>query len=202
MDILEKIFGSVAKVKLMRLFLFNPRTTFLVSEITERIQHSGTATRRELTNLEKMGLIKRKKLSVQKKRGKKVVSRREVVWMLNEQFPFIGQLETILTNTASLLHGEVLKKLTRLGKLKLVIISGVFTHTPESRVDLLIVGENLKKRAIQNILKNVESEVGKELRYAAFETSDFNYRISVYDKLIRDILDYPHERLLDKLGVK
>jgi hypothetical protein len=189
-------------VKLMRLFLFNPRTAHPLKEISERIQHSTTIARRELINLEKMGLIKKRRQSVQRKKGKKVVSRKEMVWLLNDQFPFITQLEVILVNTASLLHNEVLKKLSRVGKLKLVIISGVFTRNHESRVDLLIVGDNLKKRAIQNVIKNIESEVGKELRYATFETTDFNYRISVYDKLIRDILDYPHERLLDKLAVK
>jgi hypothetical protein len=47
----------------------------------------------------------------------------------------------------------------------------------------------------------MEAEIGKELRYAYFSTDEFRYRLSMYDKLIRDILDYPHRVLLDKLGI-
>jgi hypothetical protein len=43
--------------------------------------------------------------------------------------------------------------------------------------------------------------MGKEIRYSAFETGEFQYRLGMYDKLIRDVLDYPHETVLDKLGV-
>jgi hypothetical protein len=200
MEILEKIFGSVEKVKLMRLFLFNPKTSHSADTITDRIQARMSAAKRELKTLEQMGLVKRRIIKKQKRDGGR--GGRQTVWILNDQFPFLRQLEILLVNTVELLHGDLLRDLSRVGRLKLVIVSGVFTHNPESRVDLLIVGDNLKKRAIQNVLINIESEVGKELRYATFETSDFNYRLSVYDKLIRDILDYPHERLLDKLGVK
>lgn len=206
MDILEKIFGSESKVRVMRLFLFNQKATYTLNAVMERTQVSSATARRELSNLEKMGLVKRKILRLQKPEKtsskKKVKSVKSTVWIVHEQFPFINQLEILLVNTVELLRGDLVKTLSKVGRLKLVIVSGVFTHNSESRVDLLLVGDALKKRAIQNVIKNIESEVGKELRYAAFETADFQYRLSVYDKLIRDILDYPNERLLDKLGVK
>jgi hypothetical protein len=47
----------------------------------------------------------------------------------------------------------------------------------------------------------MEAEIGKELVFASFETADFHYRLGMYDKLIRDILDYPHQKLLDKLNI-
>jgi len=205
MEILEKIFGGADKVKLMRLFLFNPRNTHSLASISERIQLKPRAARRELQNLERMGMIKKrviKKIAPVSGMKKKSHGGRITVWVLNDQFPFLVQLETLLINTVELLRGNLLKRLSRVGRLKLVVVSGIFTNNNESRVDLLIVGDNLKKRSIQNVIKNIESEVGKELRYATFETADFNYRLSVYDKLIRDIIDFPHERLLDKLAVK
>jgi hypothetical protein len=39
----------------------------------------------------------------------------------------------------------------------------------------------------------MEAEIGGELSYAVFETKEFLYRLNMYDKLVRDILDYPHE---------
>ena len=47
----------------------------------------------------------------------------------------------------------------------------------------------------------MEAEIGKELRYAAFEAPEFEYRVKMYDKLIRDIFDFPHKTILNKLGL-
>ncbi len=60
----------------------------------------------------------------------------------------------------------------------------------------MIVGDNLRRSYIQKAVSVLESELGKEVAYAIFDTADFKYRVSMYDKLIRDVLDYPHEQLL------
>ena len=65
-----------------------------------------------------------------------------------------------------------------------------------------MVGDNLKQSRLDNIVKTIESEMGKEIRYATFETSEFNYRYSMFDKLIRDILDFPHEKIINKLNLE
>src|SRR4051812_31010492 len=110
MEILEKIFGSAGKVKLMRLFLFNPKTAYNLATIADRIQAKPSFARRELKNLEQMGLVRKKTVKKQKRSGK------EIVWATNDTFPFIRQLETLLVNTVELLHGDLLKKLSRVGK--------------------------------------------------------------------------------------
>lgn len=85
--------------------------------------------------------------------------------------------------------------------MKLILTAGVFQHDPESRVDILVVGDNIKQGMLVSAISALEAELGKELRYAAFETADFKYRLGVYDKLVRDILDYPHQKILNKLGL-
>ena len=67
---------------------------------------------------------------------------------------------------------------------------------------MLIVGDGLKKRSIENVLRTIEAEIGKELSYGALETPEFLYRVSVYDKFVRDVLDFRHDRIIDKLGVE
>ena len=81
-----------------------------------------------------------------------------------------------------------------------IVIAGVFIQEPESRVDMLIVGDGVKKTALENTIKLLESELGKELKYAYFTTQDFQYRLSMFDKLIRDVLDYPHKKVLNRLS--
>jgi hypothetical protein len=75
-------------------------------------------------------------------------------------------------------------------------VSGIFIQNSESRLDLLLVGDNLKKSFIQKTVNVLESELGKELSYAVFESADFKYRMSMYDKLLRDVFDYPHQPLM------
>jgi hypothetical protein len=59
----------------------------------------------------------------------------------------------------------------------------------------------LNKAAVDRVIHTLESELGSELRYAVFETSDFSYRLNIYDKLIRDVFDFPHEKILDRIGI-
>jgi hypothetical protein len=70
------------------------------------------------------------------------------------------------------------------------------------RADLLIVGNNLKRNVIDRVIKNLEAEIGRELAYAVMETGDFNYRLAACDKFIRDVLDYPHSVIIDKIGLR
>lgn len=205
-DILEKMFGSAAKVKIMRLFLLNPEQTFDFREVTDRSKVTGSTSRRELGLLEKIGLIKKRsyfKDSVRGQgRGKKTIRRRVQGWALDDTFEFLIPLQGFLIDVSPLNPREILKKLSRIGRLKLVIVSGVFIQNWDSRVDLLVVGDNIKRGSLENTIKTLESEVGREIRFASFETSDFQYRFSMYDKLVRDILDFPHEKILDRIGLE
>jgi hypothetical protein len=204
-ETLEKIFGSAAKVKIMRLFLFNPSDAFDTRQIIDRAKVTSSSARSELGNMQKIGLIKKKSFFRDFVTGsgkrKKVHRRRTLGWTLDESFEYLDSLQNLLIQVSPMRNGEIVKRLSRVGKLKLVIVSGAFIQNWDSRIDLLVVGDNMKKTALENIIKVIESEVGREIRYASFETSDFKYRLGVYDKLIRDVLDYPHETILDKIGI-
>ena len=190
----------------MRLFLFNPEIFFSLEKIIDKARILPKEANLEIEVLKKAGMIKSRK-SVQlvkfKKRGKILeIKRKVLVWYLNPNFEYLSSLQNLLINTRPLRKEEILKRLSRVGKLKMVIVAGVFIQNPDSRVDLLIVGDNLKRGMIDRIIKTMEAEIGKELVFASFETADFYYRLGMYDKLIRDILDYPHQKLMDKLNIK
>ncbi len=189
METLSKLFGSETKVKIMRLFLFNAETVFDAADIAERAKADISKVRREITNIEKTGLIKRR-VSKSGQKG----------FVLNSQFHYLTQLQNFLINAEPLDPKEIVSKISKLGVVKLILTAGVFIQEPESRVDILIVADHIKKAALENTIKTLESEIGKELRYAHFTTEDFKYRISMCDKLTRDILDYPHKKILNKLG--
>jgi predicted transcriptional regulator len=205
MDILEKLFGSAAKVKIIKLFLFNPNLAFDTSEAAERAKVSKAVTRREISNLEKIGFIKSKfytkEVRRQKDRSIQTFHKRVNGWTLDYKFPYTEAIKVFLSNINPFKHKDIINRISRAGKIQLLIISGIFIKNPDSRADLLIVGDGLKQNQLENIIKTIESEIGKEIRYAVFETAEFNYRLSMFDKLIRDILDYPHEKIINRLNI-
>ena len=197
METLAKLFGSEIKVKIMKLFLFNPERVYDVKDISIRVKSTSVKVRREIGVLEKIGLVKQRQMSKSASKKKKSTHG----YALDEQFPYLLPLQNFLINTEPLSQKEILRKITRLGSIKLLVVAGVFIQEPESRVDMLIVGDGVKRTKLEQTIKTIESEVGKELRYAYFTTEDFKYRQSMFDKLTRDILDYPHRKVLNKLSI-
>ena len=206
MDTLTALFGNQIKVKLLRMFLFNETTPFSAREATERARGTSAAVKKELNILFKADIIKKKQFSkeVQIVRGKKLVSKKieGSGFILNAKFPYLDPLKNLLTVTSLNADESLAKRFTNAGKIKLFIASGVFTQNWDARVDLLIVGEDLNLSKIESVIKVIESEIGKEIAYSAFETQDFEYRFGIHDRLVRDILDYPHVTLLDRLGIQ
>jgi hypothetical protein len=95
----------------------------------------------------------------------------------------------------------MLTQLKKAGALRLVALSGLFSGAIETKVDMLVVGDKLDEKQLEKAIHQLESELGRELRYASFSTEDFRYRVGVYDRLLRDIFDYPHRTILDKIGL-
>lgn len=205
MKTVSHIFGGEGKVKMMRLFIFNPGEAYDVETIIERVRESSSQVRKDLAALEKSGLIKKKVyvkiLKAKRGRRPKEVSKRVSGFTLNPNYPFLSPLERFLIDAAPITKKEIADKILKTGNVKLLLISGVFLHNDESRVDLMVVGDNLKQHQLSTNISTLEAELGKELRYAAFETADFRYRLGIYDKLVRDILDESHVKLVNKLGI-
>ena len=63
------------------------------------------------------------------------------------------------------------------------------------------LGDDISKRKLDNFLSNVESELGKTVSYTLMETDEFKYRMGMFDRFLRDIFEYPHEKLLNKLNL-
>jgi hypothetical protein len=189
MDPLAKLFGSNALLKLLRLFLFNEGESFTAAEAASRTKTPKPATRSELNLLLSAGVIK-------KRAGKGGPN-----FSANPKFPHYAALQNFMRATSIIGDADILATLRRAGTLRLVTLSGLFTGAVDTKVDLLVVGDRLDERALETSVHKLEAELGRELRYAAFSTEEFRYRVGVYDRLIRDALDYPHKVLLDKIGI-
>ncbi len=206
METLTALFGNQTKVKLLRQFLFNPATPFLPKELAHRTACAPTVVRKELSGLAKAGIIKRKQVlkSIETRQGDKISFKklRGDGYMLDEKFPYLDPLKNLLTVASLPLDDSLAKRFTNAGRIKILVAAGIFLQQWDARVDLLIVGDELNMTKIESVIGSIEAEIGKEIAYSAFETADFEYRLGIHDRLVRDILDYPHMMLVDKLGVE
>lgn len=189
MEPLAKLFGSGARLKTLRLFIFNKDTAFTVAEVAGRTKLSKETVRRELPDLLASGLLRKKGSST------------PAMYQVNPHFEHLDALNTFIRETTSVRPQSITKALKRAGALRLIVLSGLFTGVLEAQIDLLIVGDHLDERVLAGVVHSLEAELGREIRYAAFATADFRYRHGVYDRLLRNVFDYPHRLLIDKIGL-
>ncbi len=189
MEPLAKLFGSGARLKTLRLFLFNKDSSFTLADVAERTKLTKEVVRQELTDLCAVGLLRKKGTGA------------PVQYQTNPRFEHLSSLNTFIRETTSVHPQNMIKSLKRVGTLRLVVLSGFFTGILETQVDLLVVGDNLEQRVLASVVRSLEADLGREIRYASFPTADFRYRLGVYDRLLRDIFDYPHRLLIDKIGL-
>ena len=204
-DILGKIMGSAARVKLMRLFLFHPGHGFTREELIKKTKANLATLRVELSLLEKSDFISKKDVmrAVFSKNGSSTGKKKKaVVYVLQPSFALLEPLRALLLESELIALHDLPNRFKSAGKIKLMMISGIFMRDMERSLDLLIVGDKLDTSIVQKQIALIESEVGKELRYATFTTEEFMYRIKMYDKLIRDIFDYPHQKLVNTIAIE
>lgn len=199
-DPLEILFGSQARVKLLRFFLFNPSTDFTFDEISRRARLVRRTARTEMNALERAGVIKKKQIyQPVEGKDKKV---RVHGYSLNKNFPELQALQTFLFETAPINGKTVLKHLRKAGAVDFLCVAGIFVREFEQRLDILLAMNKFSEKKIETAIRGLEAELGVEIKFAAFPSEDLLYRVGMYDKLTRDVFDYPHQIVVDRIGVR
>ena len=188
---IDSLFGSKTRVKLLHLFLNNPEKSFYVREITRMIDEQINSVRRELANMVSVGIVQQDAID------------NKLYYSVNDDYPYIKPLAAIFSdkNTeggAGAAGGVSWKdSLGRMRGLKLAIISGKLVVGSSSAVDLLLVGDDMSAVTIKNLVKKIEKERKIEINYAVISYDDFYYRMSVKDRFIMDIVRNKHSVLVD-----
>ena len=199
-DPLTILFGSQARVKLLRFFLFNPSKEFTFDEISKRARLVRRTARTEMNALERAEVIKKKQILVQSEGSDKMA--KAVGYSLNRNFINLQSLQTFLFETAPINGKTVMTHLRKAGTMDFVVVAGIFVRDFDQRLDILLAMKKYSPTKVETAIRSLESELGVEIRYSAFESDDLKYRIGMYDKLTRDVFDYPHLILTDKIGIK
>lgn len=186
---LDILFDSPVRTRILKLFLYGFDRSFDAKNISRKLQINPRILKRELQRLSDIGFIKSRGVA------------RKKVFTVNQSFGFYEPLRSLLTKTLPVSRESMLGRILRLGKIKLALISGVFINADNSRADLMIVGDDINQARLNRFFRNLEAEVGKDLNYAVMTTKEFNYRFGMYDKFVRDLLEFKHEKLINKLRI-
>lgn len=199
LDILGKLFGSLTRVKLMKVFLLNQETVCTLEDLALRLRVKPKVIKEDLALLVRIGFVKPKSL-VKVIVKKKSSTRKKIKgFVMNKEFVLEEALRGLLVDSSSMHVQELPSRFSKAGKMSLFIVSGLFLRDEDRSLDIMMVGDRLDRKLIDRKIKELESEIGKELRYSVFDTTEFMYRLNMYDKLLRDVLDYPHEKLINKI---
>jgi hypothetical protein len=198
---IEQLFGSKTRVKLLQLFYSNPNRSFYVREITRKIDEQINSVRRELANLLNVGLITSDS------------SNNKVYYEVDQKYEFYAPLEEIFgtggtktrKNTKAAakpleLPADEADDLKALGNVEIAALMGQFTRDDTTGIDVLIVG-NVNQNALAKYVTELEKQEGKELRYTVFSLDDFTYRLQIKDRFMSNVLRSKKQVLLDKPGL-
>lgn len=213
---IEQLFGSKTRVKLLRLFFSNPNRSFYVREITRIVDEQINSVRRELANLLSLGLITSD--STNNKLYYEVNQDYEHYDALHSMFSETANAtpkktrktesksleldETVIEDTAKEIVNETVelpeaKHWAQAGNISGIAYSGVYTRDETAGVDILIVGNALISK-IESVITELEKEKNKELRYALIEPDEWRYRQQVRDKFWLQFMAAKKQVVLDK----
>lgn len=190
---LEKLFGSKTRVLLLRLFLNNSDKHYYVRELARNLELHLNAVRRELENLEEIGIL----TSTDQADEESEESGNKKYYRLNKSFSFINDLQSLFIKAHMLVENTLADKVAKLGEIDLFILTGIFVGQEEAPCDILIVG-SIPKVKVQKLVSKFEKEMSRPLNYAVMTPADFNYRRSVADKFLLDVLDGKNMILLNR----
>lgn len=186
-DVLELLFGSREKSRLIRFFVLNTEGMFSFEDIIAKNKIRKNETRKVLRTLLKMKLILERSVKKQK------------FYMLNKSFSYYPELHTLIAATNRHPHSEGLKKIRQIGDVKLALLSGVFLNYSKGKIDMLLVVNNVQRSKLMQMIAFVEAEVGKEIRYMLLDLEEFRYRMELTDRFLSDFFEGPHEELVNRI---
>lgn len=182
---IDALFGSKTRVKLLHLFLNNPNRAFYVREITRKIEEQINSVRRELANMLSIGIIQSDS------------SNNRLYYEVNQTYVYYEPLRAIFADSAAHATETVSapaavsdwpKRLKAIGDVRVAVLSGGMVRGSSSDVDVLLAG-NINKTQLKHFVKQLEDEEGRQLNYTVMSYEDFYYRLSIKDRFITSIIN-------------
>jgi predicted nucleotidyltransferase len=178
---LEALFSSKARVKLLRLLLLNPGCRYYLRELAQKTGLPVYSVQVEVKRLTEAGILE------------KEISGRQTYYTVNEHCPIVPELRSIFIKTTGI--ADVLKaSISKLSdRINYAFIYGSFakgTQTQDSDVDIMVIGDVTFREAV-SALRPAQDDLGREVNPSVYSLSEFGDRVRKADHFISTVLDEP-----------
>lgn len=190
----EQLFGSKTRVKLLQLFYSNPNRAFYVREITRKIDEQINSVRRELANLLSLGIISSE------------TNNNRLYYEVNQKYEHYQPLGAMfgggvmMASTTAPAADSQATIIKTLGNVELAFYTGQFSRDETSGTDIVIVGD-INQTKLNKFIADLEQQEGKELRFTVMSTQEFKYRQQVNDRFMLLVMSAKKQVLIDKLKI-
>lgn len=186
----------MARIKILKLFLLNPNASYYIRQVARRLNLQLNAVRRELENLETIGLLTSHQGTDEEGDGGRTDRK---FYQANQNFVLFQETRELIAKSQILCEKVFTEKLKKLGQIKLLVLAGLFLNDGGAPVDMLIVGE-FNKDKVAKLVRELEEELVAEVNYALFNEEEFRYRQQVTDVFLYSVLESKKAVIVDEQG--
>jgi hypothetical protein len=212
---LEHLFGSKTRVKLLQLFLNNPSQPFYLRELARRLKVQLNAVRREVNNLIKLDILKSVELdqdlidaaeaarqteagSTSKPESAAKRGTRKYL-IANTNFVLFPELKAMLLKAKLLVERNVVAQLEQMPRLQTLVLTGIFVGLEDFPTDILLVG-NVNHAKVGKIIKSAEKDLDHSINYTILSAQEYLYRKQITDRFLYQIIEGEKIIVFDKLA--
>lgn len=167
------LFSSRTRVKLLSIFLLHPEEDYFIRELTRLTTEQINSVRRELDNLESVGVLYSKQ-----RNNKKFYS-------LNPDFLILPELQSIFAKLSDD-RFELLQGISKFGDIDVLAVSDTLNSASSKPCHLIIVAgvSEEGKKKLGGFIEKLEKKYKREIQYAVLSKEDFAFRHRCHDKFL------------------
>jgi hypothetical protein len=189
---LEQLFGSKTRVKVMKVFLENPEKRFFVRELTRLTDSLINSVRRELANLVEVGFLVIDDVAREQENESSTATRglnKKKYFRLNKGNMFLKEFDALFSKGQFMLEKKFTDQILKHGEIRYMALSGVFIDKSNTPTDMIVIGNKLNKQKIIEVLKKFEQKIDREIRYTLMDMREFKLRKDIADRFLNDIIN-------------
>ncbi len=207
---LEKLFGSKTRVKVLKIFLLNPDKKFYLRQLSRDLKLQVNSIRRELVSLEEFGLLissnnstnldplSTKTGTTKKKSGKEPSLNEKKYYWVNKSFVLFPEIKSLISKSQIMAGESFIINLKSICDPQFILLSGMFVNTDKSPTDILVVADVDKDKLVQ-VINEMELEIGHQVNFTVMDKEEFKYRQEIADVFLHSVLNSKKIILLDKI---
>ncbi len=184
-SMLDQLFGSRTRAKVLRLLLTNPSKSYFVREISRKVKEHINSVRRELQFLTEAGIV------IADGEGQKRF------YHANPEHGLFKELKALIFKAQVMEERQILSAIESSGRIHLLLLTGFFVGQEVAQTDILIVG-SVNRVKLERMMKTFQEHFDREIHFTLMSKQEFDYRSSITDRFLYSILAGPIITVIDK----